>query len=126
MPRTYKPRDWPYKARAARDNAAEEIAAALNNALPLIETPDADGGVFVLILKGAPPTHPKFQVAAGMAPFAVVPAEPFTVRPAASSNPQRPIKPDCDVVMRSLIVERIWVCDRAEFQMRTSSNRPSK
>lgn len=37
MPRTYRPRDWPYKAKAARDGAAEEIAAALRQAVPLAE-----------------------------------------------------------------------------------------
>ena len=30
-------REWPYVAKAARDNAAEEIAAALNEAYPLAE-----------------------------------------------------------------------------------------
>ncbi len=43
MPRTYKPRDWPYKARDARDGAAVEIAAALKEAVVLAEKePDAD------------------------------------------------------------------------------------
>lgn len=37
MPRTYRPREWPCKARAARDGAAEEIAAALRQAVPLAE-----------------------------------------------------------------------------------------
>jgi len=38
MVRTYKPKEWPYLAKAARDGAAEEIAAALCQALPLAET----------------------------------------------------------------------------------------
>lgn len=32
MPREYHPREWPYLAKAARDCAAEEIAAALRHA----------------------------------------------------------------------------------------------
>ena len=35
--RTYKTR-WPYLAKAARDCAAEDVAAALNNVLPLSES----------------------------------------------------------------------------------------
>jgi hypothetical protein len=37
MPRTYHARDWPYIARSARDDAAEEIAAALLSVVPLTE-----------------------------------------------------------------------------------------
>ena len=36
--RTYRPRDWPYTARAARDGAAEATAAAERLLEPLIET----------------------------------------------------------------------------------------
>jgi hypothetical protein len=35
--RTYQPRPWPYIAREARDGAAEQNAAALNNLVPLME-----------------------------------------------------------------------------------------
>lgn len=35
--RTYKPRDWPYKAREARDSAAEEVAAALKVTVDLAD-----------------------------------------------------------------------------------------
>jgi hypothetical protein len=37
MPRTYHPREWPNTARAARDGAAEDIAAALIIAVALAE-----------------------------------------------------------------------------------------
>ena len=37
---TYKPREWPYIAKAARDNAADEIAAALKTTVALAETED--------------------------------------------------------------------------------------
>ena len=40
MPRTYEPRPWPYLARAARDSAAEEVAAALNGLTALFEVED--------------------------------------------------------------------------------------
>jgi len=36
MVRTYKPREWPYRAKAARDGAAEEIAAALIAIMPVL------------------------------------------------------------------------------------------
>ncbi len=37
MPRTYVPREWPYKAAEARDEAADHVAAALLNTLPVVE-----------------------------------------------------------------------------------------
>ena len=37
MVRTYKPKDWPYIAKANRDDAAEEIAAALRQVVPLVD-----------------------------------------------------------------------------------------
>ena len=37
MPRNYTPLPWPYQAKAARDEAAEQAAAALNNVVPLAE-----------------------------------------------------------------------------------------
>ncbi len=34
--RTYQPREWPYKAKEARDGAAEKNAAALRKLKPLL------------------------------------------------------------------------------------------
>jgi hypothetical protein len=48
--RQYKPREWPQLHKAARDQAAEEVAAALINSVRLAETQTDPVTLKVLLL----------------------------------------------------------------------------
>src|SRR4030095_4568957 len=69
---------------------------------------------------------PQLQLVPFNVPVMVPPAELAILSPESSFMPQRPTRPVVAPVSCELMVDWIWACVRATFQMRASSSKPLK